>query len=114
MSQLQSLITYLTQWGGGDGTSPVTITLREGNPSDLTTISTLTSECWGSRAQAHMLTLSQAMPLATRTRGPFPRLFRPLAITPSKLPKVNPKSITPVFFLLLADPVIPAPRLLLR
>ncbi len=36
--------SYTVTWSGGDPTQPVTIILREGNPSALTTVSTITSK----------------------------------------------------------------------
>jgi hypothetical protein len=36
--------TYTITWSGGDNTQPATITLREGDPNNLQTVGTITSE----------------------------------------------------------------------
>jgi hypothetical protein len=36
--------SYTLTWSGGDPNQPVTIILRQGDPGDLTTVSTITSK----------------------------------------------------------------------
>ncbi|KAI9838684.1 MAG: hypothetical protein M1819_004998 [Sarea resinae] len=74
-------------WTGGDASSPVTITLRKGNPLDLQTVSVLTDSAIGG---SYIWTPSSSLPSASDyafmiTQGSAVNYGGPVALTGSSL-----------------------------
>merc|ERR1711881_638803 len=60
---IQAGQSYTLEWAGGDATAPVTIILRQGDPNNLDTVSTITTTATGARTPGRSHLPSSTAPI---------------------------------------------------